>query len=163
MWASSQGSGTPDTEIIDLGTKVTLVGLAFQLGCFLIFFILVVWAHRHPANALRGDPGFRKLFAGLYLTIFFISVRNVFRLVEFTQRTVLGFPSPEGVYIIEDQEALFYAFDSLPIFLAFLSFIAFHPSRLLPTQVEAAEEPEEAKAAGGGGGGGGGDGAALKV
>lgn len=95
-------------------------------------------------NKLKDHPGFGRLFRGLYLTIFFITLRNVYRLAEFAQQAALSFPEPDNTFILAHSQALFYCLDALPILLAFLTFIVYHPSRLMfghdaplpPTDVE---------------------------
>jgi len=80
---------------------------------------------------MRGKPEFAPLFGCLYLTIVFITIRNIFRFAEFTQNAILSTPPPPDAYILSEQEVLFYTLDTLPILIAFAVFIIFHPSRLL--------------------------------
>jgi hypothetical protein len=137
IWATSKGSGTPDPNKIFIGSAVTLAGLAFQLASFAVFAILTIYVQRHADNVLRGERGTGATFAGLYLTIACVTVRNIFRFVEFLQTTLLDFPAPPGTYIIADQQVLFYCLDALPIFCAFCFYVLLHPARTLPTPAEA--------------------------
>lgn len=85
IWASSKGSGNPDQDKITLGSWITVAGLAIQLTSFMIFASLAIWVQRHPGNRLSGTKKNRRLFWGLYITIVLISIRNIFRFVEFVQ------------------------------------------------------------------------------
>jgi hypothetical protein len=85
IWASSKGSGEPKQSEISLGSWITVGGLAIQLVSFILFTVLAVWVQIHPGNCLRSTRGHKKLFTGIYLTITFITVRNIFRFVEFIQ------------------------------------------------------------------------------
>jgi hypothetical protein len=71
-----------------------------------------------------------------------VSIRNVFRLAEFAQDTVLSWPVAEGTYVLSEQQVLFFTLDTLPILLCFLSFIIFNPSRVLPRTPAKAVEGE---------------------
>lgn len=133
IWATSKGSGEPNPDEIRLGSWITVGGLTVQLVSFCIFTFLAMWIQRSPLNTLKGTPEHKKLFTGLYLTIFFVSIRNIFRFVEFVQGAVLTWPVLDpNIYIISDQEVLFYTLDTLPILLCVLSFIIFNPANLLP-------------------------------
>ena len=51
---------------------------------------------------------------------------------RFTQNTILEWPTPEGAYVLADQQVLFYCLDTLPILLCFATYILAHPGYLLP-------------------------------
>ena len=53
---------------------------------------------------LRGLPGTRRLFQGLYLAMACLYIRNIFRFVEFTQNTLLDWPTPPGTYVLSHQQ-----------------------------------------------------------
>jgi hypothetical protein len=78
-------------------------------------------------NTLRGTPPGCRLYGGLYLTIVFLFVRNIYRMVEFSQSTTISFPPPPGTYIIAEQEALFYAMDTLMMLLCLAVLVVLHP------------------------------------
>lgn len=133
IWATSKGSGEPDSEAITLGSWITVAGLAVQLVSFCLFTFLAFWIQRSPNNMLKGSPEHKKLFTGLYLTILFVSIRNIYRFVEFVQGAVLTWPVMDpNTYVISEKEALFYTLDTLPILFCFISFIVYNPANLLP-------------------------------
>jgi hypothetical protein len=136
IWATSKGSGEPSPDQIKLGSWITVGGLAVQLISFCVFTFLAIWIQRSPKNSLKGTPEHRKVFTGLYLTILFVSIRNIFRFVEFVQGAVLTWPvlNPD-TYIISEKQVLFYCLDTLPILLCFISFIVYNPSNLLPKYI----------------------------
>ena len=57
-----------------------------------------------------------------------ISIRNIFRFVEFTQ-SAISYPDEGGV---AGNQALFYSLESLPILLAFIVFIVLSLTYLFP-------------------------------
>lgn len=94
-------------------------------------------------NTLKNERGYKQLFAGVYLTILLVTIRNIFRWAEFLQSTLLTWPPPESTFVLAKNQPLFYSLDTLPILLAFLAFIIFHPSRLLPrTKPHSPEDPK---------------------
>eukprot|EP00887_Chlorella_sp_A99_P007299 scaffold2.g7299.t1 len=113
-------SGNPDSDAIRLGCSITLAGLAIQLLCSGVFLWLAIWVHRHPRNALVGEARGRRLFRGLYVAFAFLAA------------TVLTWPPPDSAYVLSHSQLLFWLLDTLPILLCFLSYIIWHPSRLLP-------------------------------
>ena len=50
---------------------------------------------------MSGSRALARLYAGLFLKVCFLAIRNVYRFVEFAQIIILGFPT----YIIEHQQA----------------------------------------------------------
>jgi hypothetical protein len=133
IWATSKGSGKPDTKAITLGSWITVAGLAVQLVSFCLFTFLALWIQRSPKNTLKGSSEHKKLFTGLYLTIVFVSIRNIFRFVEFVQGAVLTWPVMDpNTYVLSEKEVLFYTLDTLPILFCFVGFIVYNPANLLP-------------------------------
>jgi len=128
IWASEKSSGTPSVSVVKLGSWITVGGLGGQLVSFSLFTVLAVWIQRHPENRYRAYKQHRLLFAGVYGVIVLISIRNIFRFVEFTQ-SAISYPDEGGV---ADNQALFYSLESLPILLAFIVFIVLSPTYLLP-------------------------------
>ena len=134
IWASSKGSGEPNQSLISLGSWITVGGLVMQLIAFLLFAFLAAWVHRHPKNQLRGQFKHSRLFLGLYISMVLVTIRNIFRFVEFTQGALLSWPAPDDVFVISENEALFYCLDTLPILLCFVTFLALNPANLLPKE-----------------------------
>jgi hypothetical protein len=70
---------------------------------------LAAWARSQPSplpHRRNGvpQPNLRKLYTGLYINIAFLFVRNIYRFAEFAQETFLGWPVPEGTYVLADQQ-----------------------------------------------------------
>jgi hypothetical protein len=129
IWATQKSSGDPVVSTVKLGSWITVAGLGLQLVSFCLFTLLAVWIQRHKDNKFRGYKAHKWLFLGVYGVIFFITIRNVFRFVEFTQSAV-KYPDPGG---LTENQTLFYALETLPILLAFAVFIVLSPIFLLPT------------------------------
>jgi len=101
------------------------VGLVLQLICFLIFtllasrFIMVSkrWRNQWP------DAKWRKFALVICAACFFLLIRSVFRVFEFTHDKKSDFFKWEWPI---------YIFDLLPMQLVFCLFIQYHPSDFLP-------------------------------
>lgn len=128
IWASEKSSGNPTVSVVKLGSWITVVGLGLQLVSFCCFTILAVWIQRHPENAYRSYREHTLLFTSVYGVIVLISIRNIFRFVEFTQ-SAISYPDPGG---LTENQTLFYCLETLPILLVFVVFIVMSPVYLLP-------------------------------
>ncbi|KAL3483990.1 RTA1 like protein-domain-containing protein [Aspergillus germanicus] len=82
--------------------------------------------HERDDNAIV-KPAFytvpwRRLLYALYITLILITIRNIFRLIEFS----------DGVHgYIATHEAFFYSLDALPIFAGLIVLAVVHPSCVL--------------------------------
>jgi Na+/melibiose symporter-like transporter len=128
IWASEKSSGTPTVSVVKLGSWITVGGLGGQLVSFFLFTLLSAYIHRHPGNKYRSYREHTLLFYSVYGVILLISIRNVFRFVEFTQ-SAITYPDEGGV---AENQTLFYCLETLPILLAFVVFIVLNPTYLLP-------------------------------
>lgn len=103
LWASSKGSGSPNQSQISLGSWITVIGLAIQLFSFAVFGVLAVWVHKQDyqqnfewKNKKRWH---RRLFIGIYATICLITLRNVYRFVEFIQGAILTWYGKNNIIV----------------------------------------------------------------
>lgn len=128
LWATSKSSGNPNQNMIKIGNFITVGGLAFQLLAFIVFVFVVIWSHRHKQNTLRKEHGFKQVYALLYATIALVTLRNIYRFIEFLQQAILTWPFDPDTYVLSEQQALFFALDTLPILLAFACYILLHPA-----------------------------------
>jgi len=134
IWAKSQASGIPNPDTVRRGSAITLVGLGIQLFSFFIFTVLAIWTHHNAKMGLRNRPETKSLFCGMYITMAFLYIRNIFRFVSFTQNTLMEWPPSPTTYVLSHQEVLFYCLDAIPIAIIFLTYILLHPGRLLPAK-----------------------------
>ncbi|KAL2863139.1 RTA1 domain-containing protein [Aspergillus lucknowensis] len=120
-------SGEWEGSLEDIGTGVLIGGLALQLATFSVFLIVVITFH---LRALRGgaalEDGMIKVIYGIYIAGFFIMVRSIFRLIEFSW----GIDS----YIMTNEWPL-YVLEAVPMLIAFMVIGWYHPSRWLPASV----------------------------
>ena len=105
-----------------------MVGLGLQLVSFGTFLVLARYIQKHEHNLFKKQFQHGMLYAGVYLSIILVSIRNIFRFVEFLQGAIVY---PQASSIAENQ-ALFYGLETLPVLLAFSSLIIFSPTYLLP-------------------------------
>ena len=128
IWASEKSSGTPNVDVVKVGSYITVAGLGMQLASFAGFLLLAWYIQKHEDNKFKGHKEHRWLYWGVYLSIFMVTCRNIFRFVEFLQGAIV-YPAASS---IADNQALFYCLETLPILLAFLALIVFSPTFLLP-------------------------------
>ncbi|KAH6843496.1 RTA1 like protein-domain-containing protein [Chaetomium sp. MPI-CAGE-AT-0009] len=127
-----QGAGgimaTPSAgaNVIRIGLNIYLGGLGLQELFVLLFFGLMVLSQRQcgRTKTFDGKPSWRPLLFGLYTVLGCITVRIIFRIVEFSGG--LGADNP-----IPFHEEYAYALDCFPMMLALLVLAIFHPGRYL--------------------------------
>ncbi|KAL4965744.1 RTA1 domain-containing protein [Aspergillus stella-maris] len=131
--ASSTGpmsSDNPDTA--QNGVYIMMGGVALQQSFITFFVVLAVRFHYKLLLGLRSQPDmikriihtvpWRRLLYALYITLILITIRNIFRLIEFSDGV-------EGYIAVH--EAFFYALDALPIFAGLIVMAVVHPSCVL--------------------------------
>jgi RTA1 like protein len=124
----SQGANE-STQKIHLGLHIYMAGVGIQ-ECFILFFAtLAIVFHRRMIELeregtleLKGQLSWRPLLYTLYASITLISVRIIYRLVQYAS----GFLST-----IPTHEAYFYCLEALPMFIALLIMNITHPGRTL--------------------------------
>ncbi|KAL2822410.1 RTA1 like protein-domain-containing protein [Aspergillus granulosus] len=149
--ASSSGPmSEDDPDVAQTGSNIMMAGVGIQQA-FITFFVvlaarfhykLILGARYIPSYSLernnlvdnheRDDnaivkPAFytvpwHRLLYALYVTLGLITIRNIFRLIEFS----------DGVHgHIATHEAFFYSLDALPIFTGLIVLAVVHPSCVL--------------------------------
>jgi hypothetical protein len=106
-------SGAGNPSLLGISTKLMLARLALQLGVFTLFTALTVYVHAAPGFGFAGARHWRGLFGCMYATIALMFVRNIFRVVEYTQ----GYRG-----YLATHERFFYGFDFAPLILCFILF-----------------------------------------
>ncbi|KFZ10962.1 hypothetical protein V501_04960 [Pseudogymnoascus sp. VKM F-4519 (FW-2642)] len=106
-----------------IGLDIYMSGIGVQQGVLLAFIGLMITFHvralrEGKTHATRWQP----LVYTLYGALILISIRIIFRLVEFSS----GLYGP-----IPTHESYFYALEATPMFLALFSLAAIHPGRYL--------------------------------
>ncbi|KAI9665829.1 MAG: hypothetical protein M1821_003763 [Bathelium mastoideum] len=123
---ASIASGTNNTaKTTLLGLHIYMGGIGLQEFFILGFTFLAIQFHRQ-LNQQPTTPRRRNAFQLLYVTyavLFFITVRIIFRLIEYST----GLHST-----IPNHEVYMYIFDSTPMLLALVLYLVFHPGRLMP-------------------------------
>lgn len=113
------------------GLNLYMGGIGMQEGFIVLFLSLVVKFHRDQLHAERAGrlaadkiDGWRWMLWALYTCMLAITVRIVYRLVEFSAGLGISNPLPKN-------EPLLYILESTPMFLAILVWNIFHPSRYM--------------------------------
>ncbi|KAG5191123.1 RTA1 like protein-domain-containing protein [Tribonema minus] len=112
-----------DRDMATMGESIMLAGLLLQLCFFATFTVVAAHVHANAAKfGLKGQPGVRRLFASLYACIALLTLRNTFRVIEFSQ----GFDG-----YLATHEMYFYVLDLVPVSLAVATLTVLHPGVLL--------------------------------
>ncbi len=118
-----QGAGaglsvsTQGVSNLGSGRTLLIIGLVALVVLVISYLITAIYVNLSPRYAIKSSPNMRKLFPVLYVCTSLLLIRNIFRLVEFSQ----GFNGA-----IANQEKYFYGFDGLMIFLILIFNTIFH-------------------------------------
>ena len=125
----SMASEGPDESVenVMLGIHVYMSGIGLQQLFILLFVSLAIVFHRRilvleRQAALFGKPSWRPLLYALYTTLALITVRIIFRLVQYSAGILSSIPT---------HEAYFYCFEALPMSLAIGLMNVTYPGRYL--------------------------------
>lgn len=103
-------------------------GIGLQQFFIVLFLFLAVKFHvtmsGRKTAAAAGQTEWKPLLYVLYLSLAMITVRIIFRLIEFSRDD-----DPDSPLLT--QEGYFYALEAAPMFIALLSFVVVHPGRVL--------------------------------
>ncbi|KAF8137830.1 RTA1 like protein-domain-containing protein [Mycena galopus ATCC 62051] len=113
--------GNTEPKIALLGIHIYMGGIGLQQFFVLGFTALVVRFH-YKMKQLDGSTAWKLPLYIMYTSIGLITIRIVFRLIEFSS----------GVYSpITESEAPLYCLEALPMFAALLLWNIFHPGQVL--------------------------------
>jgi hypothetical protein len=148
-----------DEKTMDLGKKIYMSGVGVQQGFIILFLALIVKFHMDalaldrqgllPTGASNGrkSPMWKWLTYSLYVVLALITMRIVFRLVEFSG----GVDPANNKLPFEEKYAL--GLDAFPMVLAVLILAVLHPGMVLkgpesefPTRKERKAEKKAVKA-----------------
>ncbi|CAI6336113.1 unnamed protein product [Periconia digitata] len=110
-----------------VGLDIYMGGCGFQQLCILGFLTCAALLHKRLRSIQEVEAKRRAtiLIFVEYIIIVLITIRIVFRLVQYSQ----GFKSD-----ISNNEAYEYVLDSLPMFVGLVLLNIYHPGRLMPGQ-----------------------------
>ena len=118
-------SGGAKLETAKLGENILLGGLAVNLVSFAIFYLQIFYfdyrTRKLPPTfpiGSRYQKVWRKFLYVIYFSSFLVVVRQIYRVIEFSQ----GFTGYLAVH-----EAYFYVFETLPIFLSSTVYAIYFP------------------------------------
>lgn len=113
------------------GLNIYMGGIGMQEGFIVLFLGLVIRFHLDQLKAERvgrltagRSTGWRWLIGSLYACLLAITVRILYRLVEFSAGLGANNPLPSN-------EPLLYVLESAPMWLAILVWNVFHPGRFI--------------------------------
>jgi len=121
----ASGSNVSDKTVL-LGIHIYMGGIGLQEIFIICFSVLAYRFHRkltrEGATNGTGNSPWALLYT-IYAVLTLITIRIVFRLIEYAS----GFKSQ-----IPKHEAYMYVFDSLPMLVALVLFNVFHPGSVMP-------------------------------
>ncbi|KAG8902568.1 hypothetical protein FRC01_009540 [Tulasnella sp. 417] len=120
--------------------KILVAGLLLQIIPLGIYFCLAAAfdfrSSRDPALRVYGTQmkGLRKLWIVFYVSAVLITLRTIYRAVEFAEIA----PGPRGIYdpdtYLFTHEWPLYVFDAVPIWISIVAFSIWHPGAYLPNR-----------------------------
>ncbi|KIO33991.1 hypothetical protein M407DRAFT_227185, partial [Tulasnella calospora MUT 4182] len=129
-----------DLSQAKVAKKILVAGLLLQIITFGIYsFFAAAFdfrSSRDPALRVYGTQmkGLRKLWITFYVSAVLITLRSIYRAVEFADIA----PSPRGIYdpdkYLFTHEWPFYVFDAIPILISVVAFAIWHPGAYLPSR-----------------------------
>ncbi|KAK2809823.1 hypothetical protein FQN50_003463 [Emmonsiellopsis sp. PD_5] len=137
--SSSSLMSSDDLKMVDIGIKIYMGGIALQ-QLFIILFFILAGRFQHQMNHLElhhttpTHHPWRPLLYALYTTLLLITMRIIFRLVEYSG----GLESK-----IATSEAAFYVLDAAPMLIALVLLNVVHPGLVLVG--EGSEFPKKEK------------------
>jgi hypothetical protein len=123
----ASGSESQSDPIVMIGLHVYMGGVGLQQLFILLFSILIVKFHRRLLNLERSvglgeKSNWLPLLYATYACLVFITIRIIFRLVQYSSGVLSYIPT---------HEAFFYVFEALPMSLALWLVNGIHPGRYL--------------------------------
>ncbi|KAM0303878.1 hypothetical protein ACHAPM_003450 [Fusarium culmorum] len=127
---SLAGPGSPPDEQLK-AIHIYMGGIGLQ-EFFIVIFIILCIVFQRKMHEIRAEKGIKalvasdwgKLLCALYFSLAMISVRIIYRLIEFSGGE--GQDNP-----LVTHEIYFYILEAAPMFLALLSFNVVHPGRVM--------------------------------
>ncbi|RFU32805.1 hypothetical protein B7463_g3580, partial [Scytalidium lignicola] len=115
----------PDSSYANsIGKSVYMGGVGLQQASLLSFLLLAILFHRRLRSGflVSGDTLWHPILFALYTVVTLITIRTVYRLVEFSAGLNGTIPTHEW---------FMYVFDTLPMFCAILVLAVWHPGSVL--------------------------------
>jgi len=123
---------------MQLAKKILIIGLVLQIISFFIFLIIAIaydWKTTHePALQRHADAmkRLRKLWLAFYVSGTLITLRSIYRTVEFGQLSFDAGSTAQGYAITH--EWLMYVFDAVPVLIAIAIFALWNPGQFIPAK-----------------------------
>jgi hypothetical protein len=121
--ASASGPHQSINKVL-LGIHIYMGGVGLQEAFILLFLFLAIRFHRtlRLEQPITSKSALKLLYVQ-YAAITLITIRIIFRLIEYSKGITSTIPN---------HEAYQYVFDSVPMALALYLFNAIHPGRIMP-------------------------------
>jgi hypothetical protein len=90
-----------EDKAVDRGQKIVLVGLLIQLAFFGLFSVLVPLLHRRIRRSTTTTTNLSKIFSAMYSAIVLITIRSVFRFIEYAWQDGPWHKSEVYLYVLD--------------------------------------------------------------
>ncbi|MCJ1316866.1 hypothetical protein MMC15_002187 [Xylographa vitiligo] len=113
-----------DDSMVTLGLNIYSGGVALQQVFILSFISLIIIFHRKMLRGekFQGRHGWKRLLYPLYATLLLITLRIIYRIVEFANG---------GNAELNDNEVFLYVLDATPMLFGMIIWNIWHPGRTL--------------------------------
>ncbi|KAI1195907.1 putative RTA1 domain protein [Nemania serpens] len=119
----------------ELGSHLTLAAIGIQLGVIVIFIVIAGIFHRRCIQADVYAKAVSTPLITLYVSMAFIGIRSIYRLVEHVDNTTVNLDDPESLKTLSPllrYEWFFYIFESTLMLLNSVLWNIWNPGRYLP-------------------------------
>ncbi|KAI0402891.1 putative RTA1 domain protein [Xylaria palmicola] len=119
----------------ELGSRLTLAAIGIQLGVIAIFIIIAGIFHRRCIRAGVSAKAVSTPLTTLYVSMTFIAIRSIYRLVEHVDNTAVDLSHPETLKTLSPllrHEWFFYVFEATLMLLNSVLWNIWNPGRYLP-------------------------------
>ncbi|KAI0197166.1 putative RTA1 domain protein [Xylaria flabelliformis] len=119
----------------ELGSRLTLASIGIQLGVIAIFIVIASLFHRRCIRAKVYTKAVSTPMITLYVSMAFIFIRSIYRLVEHVGNTSVDLSHPESLKTLSPlltNEWVFYVFESTLMLLNSVLWNIWNPGRYLP-------------------------------
>lgn len=126
FFVQSAGGGlyaTNNVNVIKTARVILIFGFLIQIVSFGVFFVLSIDYQRRVKRAGFPAGDWSKLLSGMYIGIFLILIRSIYRFIEYVSSG-----SGHNGYLLT-HEAFFYALETLPVFLSVVMMAYYQPGK----------------------------------
>jgi hypothetical protein len=135
LGVSLSANPSSSVKVQDLGSRLTVAALSLQLAVIIIFVFLAGLFHLKCAKAKLNVKNVTTILITLYVSMFLIFIRCIYRLAEHMGSTAVHLDDPESLLALSPilrYEWFFYVFEGMIMLLNSVLWNIWNPGRYLP-------------------------------